>query len=241
MEQIEKKMSDKNLKSIIEKWKKDYTFKTITSSVISFGVTILFALYNGFLGISLLSVWHGSICVFYLLLIAIRGMILLNEKRNVIGSENDGEYCRGKTFAISSIILLALNLALILPIALMVTFKKPVNMGLIPAIAMAAYTTYKITMASIHIRKQKRSRCSNILITELRTINFIDALVSIITLQNTLIMVNQTKSSAKDMTTLSAVSSAAIYIVILFTTVHLLAKGLSQIRKQHCFSKEAKR
>ncbi len=91
-------MNDINLKSIIEIWKKDYTFKTITSSVISFGGTILFALYNGFLRISLLSVWHGSICVFYLLLIAIPGMILLNEKRNAIGSENDGGYCGGKTF-----------------------------------------------------------------------------------------------------------------------------------------------
>ena len=143
-------MENENLKSIIEKWKKDYTFKTIASSNISFGVTILFALYNGFLGIRLLSVWHGSICVFYLRLIAIRGMVLLNEKRNAMRSENDCAYYRGKTFTISSIILLVLNLALILPISLMVTFKKPVNMGLIPAIAMAAYTTYKITMASSH-------------------------------------------------------------------------------------------
>ena len=167
-------MENKNVKPIIEKWKKDYTFKTIASSVISFGITILFALYNGFLGISLLSIWHGSICVFYLFLIAIRGMILLNEKRNAMRSESQSAYCRGKTFAISSVILLVLNLALILPISLMVTFERPVNMGLIPSIAMAAYTTYKITMASIHIRKQKRSRCGNILITELRIINFID-------------------------------------------------------------------
>lgn len=168
--------------------------------------------------------------MFYLLLVAIRGMILLSERRNAIRSENDCAYCRSKTFTISSIILLVLNLALILPISLMATLKKPVNMGLIPAIAMAAYTTCKITMASIHIRKQKRSRCSNILISELRTINFVDALISILTLQNTLIMVNQTKSSAKDMTTLSAVSSAVIYIVILYTTVHLSVKGFKQIK-----------
>lgn len=80
-------MENENLKSIIEKWKKDYTFKTIASSNISFCVTILFALYNGFLGIRLLSVWHGSICVFYLLLIAIRGMVLLNEKKTPCGAK----------------------------------------------------------------------------------------------------------------------------------------------------------
>lgn len=224
-------MGHKTVKPMIEKWKKDYIFKTIAGSVISFGVTVLFAFYNGFLGVWLSSVWHGSICVFYLLLIALRGMILLNEKRNAMRSEKQKECCRNKTFAVSSVALLVLNLALILPISLMVTLEKPVNMGLIPAIAMAAYTTYKITMASVHIRKQKRSKCGNILIAELRTINFIDALVSILMLQNTLIMVNQAKSSARDMTTLSAVSSAAIYIVILFTTVHLLTKGFKQTKK----------
>lgn len=137
--------------------------------------------------------------------------------------------------------LLVLNMALILPISLMVTLEKPVNMGLISAIAMAAYTTYKLTMAFIHIQKQKRSKLNNVLIVELRTINFIDALVSILTLQNTLIMVNQTKTSANNMFTFSAISSAAIYVVILFTTVRLLEKGFRQIKKQGCFSKEVKR
>lgn len=221
----------KKVKPIIEKWKKDYTFKTIASSVISFIVIILFALYNGFLGIRLLSVWHGSICVFYLLLIAIRGMILLTEKKNMARGEQEKVHHRYKTFVISSVMLLVLNLALILPISLMVILEKPVNMGLIPAITMATYTTYKLTMASVHIQKQRRSRHGNVLISELRTINFIDALVSILTLQNTLIMVEQTESSGNDMFLLSAVSSAAIYIVILFITIRFLIIGLKQNKK----------
>ena len=96
---------------------------------------------------------------------------------------------------------------------------------MIPAITMATYTTYKITMASIHIRKQKRNSHRNVLVTELRTINFIDALVSVLTLQNTLIMVNQTQSDANDMRILSAISVAVIYLVIMIITVHLLVTG----------------
>lgn len=107
----------------------------------------------------------------------------------------------------------------------MALFEKPVNMGLIPAIAMAAYTTYKLTMSSIHIQKQKRNSSNNIFVAELRMINFIDALVSILTLQNTLIMVNQTKSSMDDMILLSVVSSAVIYMVMVFMTVRLLIRG----------------
>lgn len=221
----------KKTKSFLEKRKKDYTFKTITSSLLAFSVTVLFALYNGVLGIRLLSIWHGSICVFYLLLVAIRGMILLPERNTGTKRENKKEYCRQRIFIISSVILAVLNLSLILPISLMVTFKKPVNMGLIPAIAVATYTTYKITMASIHIRKQKRSNHCNVLVTELRTINFIDALVSVLTLQNTLIMVVQKEAETNDMLVLSAISSAVIYTFIIAATIRLLIKGFKQIKK----------
>lgn len=222
----------KKIKSIIEKWKKDYAYNTLASSAISFGVTVLFAVYNGFLGIRLLSVWHGSICVFYLFLIAIRGMILLTEKKNMARGEQEKEQHRHRTSVICSVMLLLLNLALILPVSLMAVLEKPVNMGLIPAITMAAYTTYKLTMASVHIQKQRHSRSGNVLISELRTINFIDALVSILTLQNTLIMVKQTESGCNDMFLLSAVSSAVIYIVILFITILSLIKNCSLLGRQ---------
>ena len=95
-------------------------------------------------------------------------------------------------------------------------------MGLIPAIAMAAYTTYKITMAIIHMKKQQ---AHHVLVCELRTINLIDALVSILTLQNTLIMINAGKGEVNNMLTLSAISSAAIYLLILGITVQLFLNG----------------
>lgn len=216
------------ISSFLKRWKKDYIFKTLASSVISFSVTILFALYNGFLGIRLLSIWHGGICVFYLLLAAIRGIILLTEKNNRTRADKQKSECRQRTFIISAFLLLLLNLALILPISLMVVLKKPVNMGLIPAITMATYTTYKLTMASVHIHRQKRRNYNHILVVELQTINFIDALVSILTLQNTLIMVKQTTSNGNDMLVLSAISSAVIYAIIIFVTVRLLIKGLKK-------------
>lgn len=150
---------------------------------------------------------------------------MFTEKKNTSKSEQEKSYHRQKTAVISSIILLVLNLALIIPISLMVTLKKPVNMGTIPSIAFAAYTTYKITMASVHIKKQKRRSHKNILIAELRAINFIDAMVSVITLQNTLITVNQSENS-NDMLILSAVSSAVIYAVIMITSVFLTVKAI---------------
>lgn len=176
---MEQKRFRNRMKSIFHKWKTDYVRKTVISSLFSLGVTVIFALYNGFLGIRLRSIWHGSICAFYLLLVFVRGIILSAVRKSSERSDSEKMHIRYRAFQLSAMMLLLLNLALICPIALMVTFEKPVNMGMIPAISMAAYTTYKVTMASIHIRTQKSRTNKNILIAELRAINFIDALVSV--------------------------------------------------------------
>lgn len=213
-------------------WREDYIYQTLMSSAVSFGCTALFALYNGYLGLRYGSVWHGSIGIFYLLLMVIRGIVLLTEMRNQTRLAAEQNRCRRRIFLISSVLLLVLDLTLILPISMMVVLDKPVSIGLIPAIAMAVYTTWKITMASIHVGRQRRRSGGNILVVELRTVNFIDALVAILTLQNTLIMVKRTTMDENAMLPLSAASSAVIYAVIVVITVGMLRKGLRQTNQQ---------
>ena len=213
---------------LLRAWRENYLYQTLMSAAVSFGCTVLFALYNGYLGLFRGSVWHGSIGVFYLLLMAIRGLILLTEDRNRTRPRAEQERCRRRTFLFSSALLLVLDLALMLPIAMMVVLDKPVYIGLIPAIAMAAYTTWKITMASLHIRRQRRRAGGNILVTELRTVNFIDALVAILTLQNTLIMVKGAEGGKNSILPVSAASSAVIYVVIVAITIRMLRRGWRQ-------------
>lgn len=228
-------MADKTLfdkiKTAVVKCKNDYSLNTIISSAVSFFLTVLFALYNGFLGIILSSLWHTGIFVFYMLLVVIRGLILAGERKSSQKNDIDRQDIRHKTFIVSSIMLLLLNLSLICPIAMMARFEKPVNAKLIPAIAMAAYTTYKVTASSVHIFKQKRIKHNDILVSELRIIGFIDALVSILTLQNTLIMAENSDSDA-DMIALSAATSAIVYIVIVIITIHLIASGIKRVKKK---------
>ena len=96
-------------------------------------------------------------------------------------------------------------------------------MTLIPAISIAAYTTFKIVMASMNLRRMRKSPDS--LIRILRTISFIDALVSILTLQNTLISVNSTEFD-RSMFVLAAATSAVIFIAIMVISVISLRKSL---------------
>lgn len=219
--------NDGKMRAFLRTWREDYTYQTMTGAAASFGITAAFAVYHGYLGLRYGSVWHGSIGGFYLLLMAIRGSILLTEQRNRKRPEAKRALCRRSAFLLSGMLLLVLDLALMVPVALMVTLDRPVRMGMIPAIAVAAYTTWKITMASIHIRRQKQNPSGNLLVTELRTVNFIDALVAVLTLQNTLIMVNGSEKG--EMLPLTAASSAVIYAVIVAITVRMLVKGWKRV------------
>ena len=103
-------------------------------------------------------------------------------------------------------------------------------MTLIPAVAMAAYTTYKVVMASLNLKRGKRA--ANSLVRLLRTIGFIDALVSILTLQNTLIMVNS-KGEDMEMLPLTAITSGAVMLAILALSVFALLRGIRGRRNNY--------
>ncbi|MBR3420824.1 MAG: hypothetical protein IKG98_01980 [Ruminococcus sp.] len=68
------------VKQFFDRRKTDYDFKTVTAALGSLFVTALFALYNGFLGVYHASLWHGSICVYYLVLVGLRTMIIAARK-----------------------------------------------------------------------------------------------------------------------------------------------------------------
>ena len=208
----------------ISRWRSDYTFSTVISAALSFGITVLFALYNGYLGISRRSVWHGSICVYYLFLVLIRGLILLCRRRCSLIEESAASRLRRRTFIGTGIILLLMNAALCVPAALMVLRLAPVRVGLIPSIAMAAYTTYKVVIAEINMRRVRRT--PDVLVKELRLLNFIEALVSVLTLQNTLIAVN---GGGEDMGTLTACTSAGILAIIIASSIISFRRGLKQL------------
>ena len=215
------------VKQFFDRWKTDYDFKTVTAALGSLFVTDLFALYNGFLGVYHASLWHGSICVYYLVLVGLRTMIIAARKN--AERKADLKRAQKKVYIASAALLLFLNLCLVVPVSLMVLRQKPVNMSLIPAIAMAAYTTYKVVMASVNLKRRKRS--SNRLVRLLRTISFIDALVSVLSLQNTLIMVNM-KDDGSEMLTLTAITSAAIMLTVLVLSVVAMIKGVAGLKSK---------
>lgn len=209
------------LKDVLRSLIEDYHFRTVYTARISALITFGFTVFNGVIGILYRSVWNISICIYYVLLAVVR-RIIVRSQRKTVDKHQDKEIIK-KTYAVTHIILILIDVALVVPITLMVIGARNYTYGMIPAISMAAYTTYRMTMSIIHYLKSKRNE--NRFIRVIRTINLQDTLVSVLTLQNALIIAN-----GDDMTSMMRLTmwtSAGIWGVILFFTV----KSFMMIRK----------
>lgn len=201
----------KRLELLRDRYRSDYRFKTFASSLLSVLIGIGFAVFNAVLGILYNSVWNGSVSVYYMLLAMARGIIVF-PRRDAGTADSD----KIKRVCVSThILLLFIDLCLIAPIAYMVMGERSYRFGMIPAIAMAAYTTYRVTMSAVQYRSSRMHE--NILVKELRVINLQDALVAVLSLQNALIIACGT--SAKSMIRLTGWTGAGIWSMIVFFTV----------------------
>lgn len=201
--------------AFLDMWKADYQFKTLFFSALSALIGIAFTIFNAILGIIYKSVWNASISVYYMLLAIVRGIVVHSQRSSKMTDNYKDNETNRKIYIRTHIIILFMDICLIAPIAYMVIGERSYEYGLIPAITMAAYTTYRVTMGVINFIKSRKQE--NILIKALRTVNLQDSLVALLTLQNALIIASG--SGMKSMMVLTAWTSAGIWLAIIFFTV----------------------
>lgn len=206
------------IREIFKRYIKDSN-KIVFSTFISVLITFLFVLYNSFLGFIYVDLWAISISIYYGSLIIARMIALNVEKKLKNNKPNVKINIREKTYIKLSIFMFFIDLSLFTPITLMIVKPNNVVFGIIPAIIVSVYTTYKISMALINYKKNRRS--DNLTYKFLRELSVVDALVSILTLQHTLIMVNG--GMTEGMKLLSSISSfLVLLIIIVFSTIKML-------------------
>lgn len=200
--------------------KSNYELRSFLTSSFSFIINIAFFVYNLILGIIYNSIWNWSISIYFALLIMLRSIIIFKEKNfskcNIVNLKQK----RLLLFKIVCWCFILMDVSLIVPISLMVLSKRIVDIGMIPAIAIATYTTYKVTLAIINYLKKKSK--INPSIRALRLITLKDALVSVLTLQNTLIMVF---GDGRSMMTLTSITSAGMLVLMITITIIIIKKS----------------
>lgn len=176
--------------------------------------SLLFALFNLGLGIYSTSIYSYSIAIYYFLLFFLR--LLVNLKKNK-------KSIYGFYFA-----LFILDIALIVPILMMVFQQKEVHFGLIIAITMATYTTYKVVITIMQILKNRKVSETK---ERMKTIiHIVDSCVSIINLQYALIVVNGGFVGREDMSLLSMISSFVIFVLMMASSIYFFKKEKEQIK-----------
>ena len=210
----------KSIKKLINKiisFCKKYAF------LISVCFALFFCIYNGVVGFYKNVIWNIAIFTYYLLLLTIRMILYVREKKSK--KEDEKDIKRDKQIYIStSVIMFIMNLAMILPAILLINHQKEVNLSLISAIAVAAYTTYKVSLAIIKFCKVQKEQ--NLIYKQVRMVNLFDAVMSILTLQNTLTIV-VSNGNDRDMYTLSIVTTIAMLLAISIISIYTFKKNLN--------------
>ena len=221
---MDKEKIKQRTRQFLDTWNDDYAFKTYISSFVAFLIGLCFILYNGIIGVVQRSLWHGSICIYYMSMALIRGLIV-NSQRDP-KARDYGCRRRKRVILITHILMFFMDFTLIGPIWAMVDGTRVYDWGLIPAISIAAYTCYRITMCIRNYSKAAKTEDS--LLRELRTVYLMDALFAVIVLQNTLILVNDGVLSGP-MLILSIITSLLISFGIVAFSIISFTKSVDEL------------
>lgn len=188
--------------------------RLLENGILSIIVTFAFAAFNLVLGIIKSYAFGLSIAVYYFLLSALKTYLYIIAKT---GTEDK------RHFVTASASVFALNVALIAPITLMVFWKRTFSLGMIPAIAVAAYSTFKIASAIVHYKGTRHSTDKAEIIKQ--SVNLIDAVTSLLLLQNTLLLA-QNEELPDDMRILTICTSGVAYAATIAVSVISLIRTL---------------
>lgn len=198
------------IKEIVKKLKNDYNKRTVIFAFLSVLVIICFTVYNGILGFFYDSIWHIYIFVYYVFLLLIKGLLVFGILHKKIRNN------QLIVVYITFIMLIILTIAMIAPAFLLVLDKRTYNLGLIPSIASAAYTTYSTAMSIVNMKKAKNT--DSPIIKQIRLVNIVNTLMSILVLQNTLILANGGYTG--DMKKFSMATRVGIIILIIIIEIY---------------------
>ncbi len=204
----------------------DYEYRTMFFFFNSVIVNFVIAAFNIATGIKYLSVWYGSLALYYVALALQRGVlfVIVHNMKKKYGADSQ-KYQRATIiiYIVNGIVLLLLEAALTAAIVQMVTSEKPVKTGKVIAIANAAYAFYKIISAAI-----KMAKTNNLLLQIICNIGWADAAVSMLALTVTL---TDTFGDWEHMHVMRMSVAIGVSIIIIEFGIGMIISGLVKLKK----------
>ena len=204
----------------------DYAFRTRIFAIVAAIINLVNVGANVAAAVAYSSMWYCAMAIYYFALGLLRtGMLTANRQ---IGRRFEGERqakAKLKMYLACGISLVIFEAALIYAVAEMVT-EKITSAGEIMAIAIAAYTFYKVIVAIVNVKKTGKLR--DPALQCLRNINLTDALVSVMSLQVTMISVF---GNSDDLTTLTHVMGIVITVLTMAIAVIMITQAARRLKE----------
>ena len=175
---------------------------------------IVYGLYNAVIGILMSSWWLITLGSYYIVLAVMR-FSLVRIKQKTAGDNELELFARRFT----GVLLIILTVCLVGTVILSVTDNRGTDHHEIIMITMALYAFTKVTMAIIQLVKSAKQN-SHVL-TALRNVSLADALVSIFSLQRSM-LVSFGEMNAKDITLFNALTGTGVCIAVLILGINLI-------------------
>ena len=209
---------------LITKFKKInlYLKKIGAYEVMSLLLTLIFSIYNLYLGIFHEIVWNYGVSFYYFLSLVIK---LISTIALFKSKKKNKEYPKS-IFVFSSLLLILTSLSMITPAILMIYNLREVDVDYVPSIIIACFVTVRVILL---VAQYKNSKNNNSLYDQEKlTLNTVSTIFSVLTLQNTLIAVNG--GADIEMTILSEISTFVLLFFVFVITIISLFKGLKKAK-----------
>ena len=217
---ISKKIFDKMQSTEIgNRLLKEPRYRIIASAACSFLINLLYALYNGGLGVANRSIWFITMCSYYIILSTMRFSAILCERKNNKAASDDMEYFVMK---LSGGLLAALSFVLTGVIYISITENIATKHETIVMITIATYTFYKIVMAIIRAVKQRKNPSP--LLAVIRSIGYADVAASILTLQRSMFASFGELTDGKAHT-MNVLTGTAVCLFVLILGLSMIING----------------
>lgn len=203
----------------------DYGYRTVAFGLVTWAVSMAYALFQGTLAVLSRSVWFGALAGYYLVLAFLRGGVILSGRKGE--TEEEKTLQRIRVYRAGGILLIVLTLALSAAVVQMVYANRAFEYAGLMIYASAAYAFYKIIMALYNLVKARRQ--SDFKIRAVRNINFADAAVSILALQTAMF---QAFSPEADVRMYNAATGGVVCLLIVALGAFMIVRATLALKNQ---------
>ncbi len=217
--------------SIVAKIMDNYGFKTLIFSSFSFALTVAFVLINLVSAIRYRLIWYFAISGYYFVMLLFRGGILLADSKCRKKYANEPKILKNKKWRIylsGGIVLSLLEIAMAVAVTEMMLSRKPIQSGMIMAIANATYVFYKMSMAIYNLIKAKKYNDPSV--QALRNINFADACMAIVSLTVTMLSTFSEGEITSGLTVIKASVGFAACATIIAMAILMIEKSIKELK-----------